>query len=175
MFCDAGPMVTQQETQAAQILIGMDKSDAHDVDLPAPDVNEPLRHNANDSEPAHSFSHGPRETKSLQHLQSQSTLRPKPKYYYEPNGVPVFEPDYESFKDFFGFVTAIEKFGMKAGLVKIVPPKEWFDSFKLDIEKLEQFQIKPIRQKFTTGNGLPNGAYRQINYGAPDSYTGCII
>ena len=44
------------------------------------------------------------------------------------DGVPVFHPTMEQFKDFYAFCQAIDKWGMQSGIVKIVPPKEWRDS-----------------------------------------------
>ena len=95
----------------------------------------------------------------------------KPKFYFEPNGVPVFQPTVSEFKDFYKFVLSIEKYGMDAGLVKIIPPKEWFQSFDLNLEMLKEFKIKPIKQKFNCGSGLPLGAYRQVNMGSAKEYT----
>jgi hypothetical protein len=40
-------------------------------------------------------------------------------------GIPVFKPKMEDFEDFEGFVTKIECWGKKSGIVKIIPPKEW--------------------------------------------------
>ena len=54
----------------------------------------------------------------------------KPSYYYPTEssgtrGVPVFEPSYEDFHDFNSFIAKIDNYGMRSGIVKIVPPKEW--------------------------------------------------
>jgi hypothetical protein len=46
--------------------------------------------------------------------------------YYE-NGVPVFTPTYTEFFNFKLFVKSIEEYGFKAGLVKVIPPKQWTD------------------------------------------------
>jgi hypothetical protein len=37
----------------------------------------------------------------------------------------VFTPTLEEFKDFKAFMEAIEKYGKRSGIVKIIPPKEW--------------------------------------------------
>jgi hypothetical protein len=31
----------------------------------------------------------------------------------------------DQFRDFQGFINKIDKYGMQAGIVKVVPPKEW--------------------------------------------------
>jgi hypothetical protein len=43
-------------------------------------------------------------------------------------GIPVFEPTWEEFKDFYTFCQRIDEWGMKTGIVKIIPPKEWTES-----------------------------------------------
>ena len=35
----------------------------------------------------------------------------------------------EEFKDFYKFITAVDSYGMKSGIVKVVPPKEWLAYF----------------------------------------------
>lgn len=73
-------------------------------------------------------------------------VRPRPSYYFDADydpasdhskkhgrrggfkGIPVFEPTMEEFEGeggFYGFVRRIEKYGMRSGVVKVVPPKEW--------------------------------------------------
>lgn len=73
--------------------------------------------------------------------------RIRPSYYFDANydpasattvkkrgrrgglkGVPVFEPTMKEFEEeggFYGFVKRIEKYGMRSGVVKVIPPKEW--------------------------------------------------
>lgn len=43
-------------------------------------------------------------------------------------GIPVFEPTMKEFEGeggFYGYVKRIEKYGMRSGVVKVIPPKEW--------------------------------------------------
>ncbi|WAQ92135.1 hypothetical protein PtA15_16A41 [Puccinia triticina] len=40
-------------------------------------------------------------------------------------GVPVFEPSMEQFRDFYSYINLIDRWGMRSGIVKIIPPKEW--------------------------------------------------
>lgn len=50
----------------------------------------------------------------------------EPAFYFEgKDSIPVFKPTMEEFHDFYAFVKRIEKHGQKAGLAKIIPPKEW--------------------------------------------------
>lgn len=66
----------------------------------------------------------------------------EPAYY--SGGIPVFTPTSKEFSDFYKFNKAINKYGMKSGIVKIIPPKKW----KLQLsncyteEKLGSVKIK---------------------------------
>ena len=40
-------------------------------------------------------------------------------------GIPVFKPNLEDFIDFEGYVNKVECWGMRSGIVKIIPPREW--------------------------------------------------
>ena len=40
-------------------------------------------------------------------------------------GIPVFKPTMEEFVDFEGYMKLVECWGMRSGIVKIVPPQEW--------------------------------------------------
>jgi hypothetical protein len=40
-------------------------------------------------------------------------------------GIPVFRPSMVEFADFEGYMTKIECWGLKSGIVKVIPPKEW--------------------------------------------------
>ncbi|KAA1137843.1 hypothetical protein PGTUg99_024725 [Puccinia graminis f. sp. tritici] len=40
-------------------------------------------------------------------------------------GVPVFEPSMEQFRNFYSYINQIDRWGMRSGIVKIIPPKEW--------------------------------------------------
>lgn len=78
---------------------------------------------------------------------SKGLKRPTPSYYYDAEfdpatggdkkrgrrgglkGIPVFEPSMKEFEGeggFYGYVKRIEKYGMRSGVVKVIPPKEWF-------------------------------------------------
>jgi len=40
-------------------------------------------------------------------------------------GIPVFKPSWYEFCDFEKYMEAIQPWGMRSGIVKIQPPKEW--------------------------------------------------
>ena len=41
-------------------------------------------------------------------------------------GIPVFTPTMEEFKDFEGYMNKVECWGSRSGIVKVIPPKEWY-------------------------------------------------
>jgi len=53
------------------------------------------------------------------------TIHIEPDHYYDNGGIPVFRPTMDQFRDFSTFVESIASYGRKAGLVKVIPPKEW--------------------------------------------------
>ena len=44
---------------------------------------------------------------------------------FAQRGIPVFKPNMDEFQDFEGFMNKIECWGMRSGIVKVIPPKEW--------------------------------------------------
>ncbi|MBW0499567.1 hypothetical protein O181_039282 [Austropuccinia psidii MF-1] len=98
-------------------------------------------------------------------------------------GVPVFEPSFEQFKDFYSYINLIDRWGMRSGIIKIIPPKEWSDqlpnlgqeSLRTDGkgQMLREAKIKsPISQVIQGSRGLfrvMNVAKRK-NYNALDWY-----
>lgn len=74
--------------------------------------------------------------------------------------VPVFKPTIEQFKDFKKFMNKVDSYGMKSGIIKIIPPQEWKDTQpKLD-EMIKQIRVRePIKQDIMGSNGT----YRQVN------------
>ncbi|KAJ3557377.1 hypothetical protein NPX13_g9938 [Xylaria arbuscula] len=74
--------------------------------------------------------------------------------------VPIFKPDMSQFKDFKKFMEKIDSYGMKSGIVKIIPPQEWKDKLP-DLQNLvKQIRVRePIKQEIM-GSG---GTYRQVN------------
>lgn len=41
-------------------------------------------------------------------------------------GIPVFKPSIDEFEDFEEYMKRIECWGMRSGIVKVIPPKEWY-------------------------------------------------
>jgi hypothetical protein len=51
-------------------------------------------------------------------------------------GIPVFKPSWYEFCNFEKYMEAIQPWGMKSGIVKVIPPKEW--------SVLDQYQLLNI-------------------------------
>jgi hypothetical protein len=49
----------------------------------------------------------------------------EPDHYWDDGRIPVFKPTMDQFRSFKKFVDKIDKYGMKSGIVKVIPPKEW--------------------------------------------------
>ncbi|KAF7572148.1 JmjC domain-containing histone demethylation protein 3D [Pyrenophora tritici-repentis] len=49
----------------------------------------------------------------------------EPDHYFEGGKIPVFKPTMEQFHNFKRFIDKIDKYGMKSGIVKVIPPPEW--------------------------------------------------
>jgi hypothetical protein len=66
----------------------------------------------------------------------------------------------EEFADFYEFVKKIDRYGMKSGIVKIVPPKEWRNALPSVSQPLKETRIKDsICEHFLGSMGL----FRQTN------------
>jgi hypothetical protein len=50
--------------------------------------------------------------------------------------IPVFRPTMAEFEDFLSYIQAIDEYGRHAGIVKIIPPKEWLVSSKYSSTQL---------------------------------------
>ncbi|KAJ6120583.1 hypothetical protein N7523_004863 [Penicillium sp. IBT 18751x] len=84
----------------------------------------------------------------------------EPDHYYGDGKIPVFKPTMDQFRDFKKFVNRIDNYGMKAGIVKVVPPKEWTDSLAPLDEAVKTIRVKnPIMQEFHGSHGT----YTQAN------------
>jgi len=92
-------------------------------------------------------------------------------------GVPVFEPSMEQFRDFYSYINRIDRWGMRSGIVKIIPPKEWTEqlphlgqeSLRTDGEgqMLRNAKIKsPISQVIQGSRGL----FRVMNVAKRKTY-----
>ncbi|TFY51813.1 hypothetical protein EVJ58_g10367, partial [Rhodofomes roseus] len=75
-------------------------------------------------------------------------------------GIPVFKPTIEEFRDFEAYLNRVEPWGMKSGIVKVIPPKEWTDSLPPLNEQLGQVRLKNPIEQHMFGHG---GLFRQEN------------
>ncbi|KXH38002.1 JmjC domain-containing protein [Colletotrichum simmondsii] len=74
--------------------------------------------------------------------------------------VPVFRPTMHQFKDFKLFMTKVDHYGMKSGIVKIIPPPEWKENLPRLDDLVKQIRVRePIKQDIMGSNGT----YRQVN------------
>lgn len=49
----------------------------------------------------------------------------EPDHYWDGGKIPVFKPTMAQFRDFSKFIAKVDKYGMKSGIVKVIPPQEW--------------------------------------------------
>ncbi|GAA6063528.1 hypothetical protein JCM10212_006701 [Sporobolomyces blumeae] len=123
----------------------------------------------------------PKPPRPPRYSKSTGLPRPRPSYYYDDEydpgtagtkkrgrrggfkGVPVFEPtmdDFEQNGGFYGYVKRIEKYGLRSGIVKVIPPKAWSDSLPSVLPPLRDIRLKePIEQHMMGSQGL----YRVTN------------
>ena len=52
-----------------------------------------------------------------------------------PRGIPVFKPSLSDFLDFEGYMERVECWGMRSGIVKVIPPKEWYAVLRVNYRK----------------------------------------
>ncbi|KAF2016556.1 hypothetical protein BU24DRAFT_422916 [Aaosphaeria arxii CBS 175.79] len=91
----------------------------------------------------------------------------EPDHYFEGGKIPVFKPTMEQFRDFKRFVDKVDKYGMKSGIVKVIPPKEWRQSLPDLSESVKSIKVKnPIMQEFAGQHGI----YTQANIEKQRSY-----
>ncbi|KAL6702720.1 hypothetical protein ACN47E_001002 [Coniothyrium glycines] len=91
----------------------------------------------------------------------------EPDHYYEGGKIPVFMPTMDQFRNFKRFIDKIDKHGMKSGIVKVIPPKEWRDSLPDLSEAVKSIRVKnPITQEFAGQHGI----YTQANIEKQRSY-----
>ncbi|KIX08954.1 uncharacterized protein Z518_00032 [Rhinocladiella mackenziei CBS 650.93] len=83
------------------------------------------------------------------------------------NGVPIFTPTMDQFKDFQRYVKGVDPYGMQSGIVLIDPPEEWKRARKALDEMVKTIRIKnPIAQEFHGTQGI----YTQRNMEKMRSY-----
>ena len=50
----------------------------------------------------------------------------EPDHYWDDGKIPVFKPTMDQFRSFKKYIKKIDKYGMKSGIVKVIPPQEWY-------------------------------------------------
>ncbi|KAF2836895.1 JmjC-domain-containing protein, partial [Patellaria atrata CBS 101060] len=91
----------------------------------------------------------------------------EPDHFYDGGNIPVFKPTMQQFKSFRKFIDKIDRYGMKSGIVKVIPPKEWRDSLPDLADKVKTIKVKnPITQEFAGQHGV----YTQANIEKQRSY-----
>jgi hypothetical protein len=91
----------------------------------------------------------------------------EPDHYWDGGRIPVFKPTMRQFRDFQKFISKIDKYGMRSGIVKVVPPKEWRESLPDLSEAVKTIRVKnPITQEFAG----THGTYTQANIEKQRSY-----
>ncbi|KAI2622598.1 hypothetical protein GGS21DRAFT_534568 [Xylaria nigripes] len=126
------------------------KLDGSDDDSELSDVEEPTFEP--DQEPLHF------QQDSLEKPLDEDIGEVTPDHW--SGNVPVFKPDMRQFKDFKKFMEKIDSYGMKSGIVKIIPPQEWKDSLPVLDNLVKQIRVRePIKQEIMG----TSGTYRQVN------------
>ncbi|KAF7313204.1 Specific transcriptional repressor [Mycena kentingensis (nom. inval.)] len=75
-------------------------------------------------------------------------------------GIPVFRPSLDEFSDFEAYMTRVEPWGRRSGIVKVIPPKEWADALEDIKPQLAGVKIKSPIEQFMRGRA---GLFRQEN------------
>ncbi|PSN68417.1 hypothetical protein BS50DRAFT_551941 [Corynespora cassiicola Philippines] len=95
----------------------------------------------------------------------------EPDHYFEGGKIPVFKPTMEQFRNFKRFIDKVDKYGMKSGIVKVIPPKEWRNSLPDLSEAVKSIKVKnPITQEFAGQHGIYTQANieKQRTYNLPE-------
>ncbi|KAG8816801.1 hypothetical protein FRC18_000813 [Serendipita sp. 400] len=75
-------------------------------------------------------------------------------------GIPVFKPTWQEFSDFEKYMEAIQPWGIRSGIVKVIPPVEWRNGLPDMRPFLEDIKIRhPIEQNMLGISGI----FRQQN------------
>ncbi|KAL4915125.1 hypothetical protein BDW62DRAFT_133069 [Aspergillus aurantiobrunneus] len=91
----------------------------------------------------------------------------EPDHYYGGGKIPVFKPTMDQFRDFQAFINKVDKYGMRSGIIKVIPPKEWSDALPALDEAVKKIRVKnPIMQEFHGSHGT----YTQANIEKQRSY-----
>ncbi|KAK9455902.1 JmjC domain, hydroxylase-domain-containing protein [Dipodascopsis uninucleata] len=91
-----------------------------------------------------------------------------PDHYYDGGKIPVFKPTLKQFESFKKFIKKIDHYGMKSGIVKVIPPPEWTNSLPDVSEKLKSVRIHHPIVQHITGSG---GVFSQTNIEKKRNFT----
>ncbi|KAI0043041.1 JmjC-domain-containing protein [Auriscalpium vulgare] len=75
-------------------------------------------------------------------------------------GIPVFKPTMDEFNDFEDYMNKIECWGMRSGIVKVIPPKQWKDALPPLTDQLAKVKLHNPIQQAMIGVG---GRFQQQN------------
>ncbi|KAH8820432.1 hypothetical protein F5884DRAFT_849695 [Xylogone sp. PMI_703] len=91
----------------------------------------------------------------------------EPAFWADDGHIPVFKPTPNQFKSFPRYMDKINPWGMRSGIVKIIPPNEWREKLPPLDEAIKKIKIKePIKQDIMG----TSGTYRQANIVHQRSY-----
>ena len=102
-------------------------------DVPKPSTEPADNHNA---KPANALTPPTSEEMNHETKQDDSELSDldmsdddeeeiEPDHYWDDGKIPVFKPTMAQFKSFKKFIEKVDKYGIKSGIVKVIPPQEW--------------------------------------------------
>ncbi|KAF2791386.1 JmjC domain-containing histone demethylation protein 3D [Melanomma pulvis-pyrius CBS 109.77] len=95
----------------------------------------------------------------------------EPDHYFDGGKIPVFKPTMDQFRSFKKYINKIDKYGMKSGIVKVIPPKEWRNSLPDLSDAVKAIKVKnPIMQEFAGQHGIYTQANieKQRTYNLPE-------
>ncbi|KAI6017850.1 JmjC domain, hydroxylase-domain-containing protein [Pisolithus marmoratus] len=75
-------------------------------------------------------------------------------------GIPVFKPTMAEFADFELYMSKVECWGLRSGIIKVIPPKEWVDALPPIKDQLLNVKIRSPIEQHMLGRG---GLFRQEN------------
>ncbi|KAL4956744.1 hypothetical protein BDW69DRAFT_70480 [Aspergillus filifer] len=91
----------------------------------------------------------------------------EPDHYYGGGKIPVFKPTMDQFRDFQAFIRKVDEYGMRSGIIKVIPPDKWRNDLPALDEAIKKIRVKnPIMQEFHGSHGT----YTQANIEKQRSY-----
>ena len=115
------PAMADPATMAPEPRQSIEKADAKPANALTPPTSEENNH-----EEQKTKEHEDSDLSDLDLDDDDDAEDIEPDHYWDGGRIPVFKPTMEQFKSFKKFVDKIDKYGMKSGIVKVIPPKEWY-------------------------------------------------